>query len=86
MLQRRAARLAIWHWYWVDGHATASAYTAKIRVALAKLRGAGDDSAIVVVFTPDESKPEAASVLKEFVSDMGPEIERALVSTQAAEH
>ena len=45
-------RLAVWQWYWVDGHVTTSAYVAKMYEVLAVLQGHGDPVAWVVVFTP----------------------------------
>lgn len=83
----RGARLAVWKWYWVGGRITSSAYIAKLLLLYSKLRGLGDDSAAVVVYTPRTNGPgDAESVLAQFVAAMSPAIEAAVTSTSNGQH
>jgi len=78
-LHGKYTNLVAWQWYWVDGKFTASRYAAKAYLALAKLLGHGDDSAVVVVYAPkDPLKDTSGKALEEFVKDMSPGIVRAL--------
>ena len=54
MVAGNRERLAVWQWYWVDGHVTTSEYVAKMYEVLAVLQGHGDPVAWVVIFTPTE--------------------------------
>lgn len=58
---RAGERLRVWHWFWVDGHQTASPARVKVDTALARLIGRGDDSAVVVVYTAQGHEPSAAA-------------------------
>ena len=72
-------RLAVWQWYWIDGHATTSEYAAKIYEALAVLRGHGDPVAWVVAFTPiDGDASQARAKLQDFASAMRDPVDTAL--------
>jgi exosortase A len=72
-------RLVAWHWYWVDGFVTQSDYVAKALLVLSKLRGHGDDSALVVIYArSDEYGQDGDEALRDFAAAMGPEIGRAL--------
>ena len=72
-------RLAVWQWYWVDGHVTASEYVAKMYEVLAVLQGHGDPVAWVVVFTPTErDEPQARATLQAFTTAMRAPIDAAL--------
>ena len=68
-------RYLIWQWYWINGHLTSSEIEAKWLTALAMLAGKGDDSAVVVLYTP---KTAAESTLAEFTHDLGEQIQVAL--------
>lgn len=84
LMRSRHDRFVVWHWFWVDGRLTSSAYMAKIYLALAHLRGVGDDSAVVMVHTPqNESGERSDEVLHDFLKDMGPQIEQALAAARA---
>jgi exosortase A len=79
-----AARLEVFRLYWVDGRMTDSKYVAKARLAWSKLSGRGDDSALVVMYTPILAPGDAAqATLREFASAMSPSIERALAGARA---
>jgi len=72
-------RLAVWQWYWVDGHVTTSQYVAKMYEALAVLQGHGDPAAWVVVFTPTErDEAQARATLQAFTTAMREPIDAAL--------
>ena len=73
------ARLAVWQWYWVDGHLTSSDYMAKLYEALSVLQGHGDATAWVVVYTATgNSQVQVEPVLQEFTSTMGGAISAVL--------
>ena len=70
------ARLLVWHWFWVEGHYTGNPYVAKLLQAKSRLFGQGDDSAVIILYSPADDRSEA--VLREFVRDALPPIERSL--------
>jgi exosortase A len=61
------ADLVLWQTYWVNGTFTTNEYLAKAYVALNRLLGRGDDSAVVVVYSPQATAGEADAVLAAFV-------------------
>lgn len=78
----RGGRSLAWHWYWLDGVATASGPRAKLALLLARLRGEDDSSAWVAIYTGANGSPEAAArALDAFMREMGASLERALVVT-----
>ena len=73
------AHLVVWQWYWVDGRLTANDVIAKILLAWSRLTGSGDDSAVVVLFSPVVgAKVNAEVALGEFAAGMGSSIARTL--------
>ncbi len=69
--------------FWVDGQVTASEYVAKARLAWSRLRGRGDDSALIVVYAPRPAgSPDAAESLREFTRSMSAGIARALAAVR----
>ena len=83
-------RLVAWQFFWVDGRVTASPVRAKLWGAWQKLKGQGDDGAIVVIYTPvrQDEAPGAAldaanAALQTFVSDQGGALMTALRATQS---
>jgi exosortase A len=74
-------RLVIWQWYWINGKLTSSDIEAKIHTALSRLRGKGDDSAVVMLYAPKE---KAADALPAFAAEAGPLINQILVSASLA--
>lgn len=83
----RGSRLAVWNWYWVGGRLTSNAYFAKLLLLYSKLRGRGDDSAAVIVYTPRiNGYRDAEGVLAEFVATMSPAIEAAVARTSNGQH
>jgi exosortase A len=69
----------VWRWYWRPGGATSSDVAAKLHLAWARLTGAPEAAAWVVVFTPGEpGDTAAAGNLERFTADMGPALHRSL--------
>jgi exosortase A len=83
-LAGRLGKLEIYRLYWIAGQITSNDYVAKAWLALSKLTGRGDDSALVVIYTPADD--HAAETAHKFASDMSPAIERALATARAAGH
>ena len=72
-------RLEVFRLYWISGRTTSSESVAKILTAWSVLTGRGDDSALILMYTPQQgSAEEARGVLREFSAGMSPSIERAL--------
>jgi exosortase A len=75
--------IAVWQWFWVDGHETSSEYLAKFYQVLSVLQGHGDPVAWVIAYTPVvNGMPDAVSTLRDFTVDMRGPIDALL--TQAA--
>jgi EpsI family protein len=50
--------MLMWHVYWINGRPMTSAWRARVWSALERLRGQGDDAALVLVYTDaDEQAP-----------------------------
>lgn len=83
VIEYRRQRLLSWHWYWLGGRETSNAYTAKLYLLLQKLTGGGDDSALILLYTPEDGAASEA-LLQAFARDMGAQIEQALERTREA--
>jgi exosortase A len=71
-----------WRWYWWAGGAGASDVEAKLHLAWARLTGAPEAGAWVVIFASGEPGDlDAAGTLARFAADMGPAIHRSLRAT-----
>ncbi|MHB8493954.1 MAG: exosortase A [Casimicrobiaceae bacterium] len=70
-------------WYWIGGTLTSSDPVAKARVAWLRVTGRGDDSAVVVVYTPAGEGTQAGATLQAFVRDGWPAIASALAEAKA---
>lgn len=75
------ARLTIWHWYWINGRLTTSDAAAKLYAALSRLRGQGDDSAVVMLYAPRE---QAAETLPAFARDIAGRLDQVLGAARNA--
>jgi EpsI family protein len=75
------SRITVWQWYWINGRLTTSDIEAKWLTALSRLRGQGDDSAVVMLFTPAENSTER---LRTFATAAVPQIQQLLVATREA--
>ena len=63
--------LAVWQWFWVDGHETSNEYLAKFYQVLSVLKGHGDPVAWVIAYTPaDNGMATAMGALRDFTVDM----------------
>lgn len=58
-------RLAVWQWYWINGRFTTSEYRVKALQAFSRLFGGGDDSAVVILYTPVDNSVEGGDVALE---------------------
>jgi len=69
--------------YWVAGRVTSSQYEAKALQAWSKLSGQGDDAALVVIYAPRRTRDDDPTpILRGFIREMSPSIERALVAAR----
>jgi len=65
----RVQRLLVWHVYWVGGLFTSSDARAKLQLALNRLTGEGDASAVLMFYTPLGNDPaQAEAVLRQLVA------------------
>ena len=71
------SRFVVWQWYWINGHLTTSDFKAKLLTALSRLRGHGDDSAVIILYSPAEVAPAS---LAAFAEAAGPQIHQMLRS------
>jgi exosortase A len=74
--------LLVWQWYWINGRLTASDHWAKGFTALSRLRGHGDDSAAIVVYTTEGRTESAEKALEAFVGSAAAPLEAALRQTR----
>jgi len=75
----RDGRLVAYRLYWIDGTLTSSDYAAKALLAWSKLRGHGDDSAVIVSYAaPVPGRDPAREVLEA----IAPQIDGTLRSAQ----
>jgi EpsI family protein len=82
-LAGRDKRVQVIYLFWVAGHVTSNSYFAKALHAIAKLRGLGDDAALIVIYSPTQGDGEVArESLHAFAADMSPAIERALTAAR----
>jgi exosortase A len=72
-------RLDVYRLYWVNGTLTSNDYVAKARLAWSKLRGHGDDSALIIIYSPQSTLGnDTGATIRDFAAAMSPPIERAL--------
>jgi exosortase A len=76
-------RLVVWQWYWVNGQWTSSDALVKVYTALSRLSGKGDDSAVIVLYSPQGQAGEGDAALADFARAAGPAIADALQQTLA---
>lgn len=77
-------RLHVWQVYWVNGKWVEADVAAKLEGALARVSGRGDESAVMVLYTPRIAGVDPAQVLTDFLAANLPAIEQALVATRDA--
>jgi len=71
-------RLLVWHWYWINGRLTSSDRQAKLLTAWSRLTGAGDDSAVVILYAPKGAADGGLPALAAFAAEAGAAIDAAL--------
>ena len=76
-------QLSVWRSYWIDGRWVAGDIQAKLAAALVRLRGRGDDGAVLVFWTGETSPVKAQQLLQQFARENLPELQRLLAQTQA---
>ncbi|MDH0867882.1 exosortase C-terminal domain/associated protein EpsI, partial [Mitsuaria sp. GD03876] len=74
-----APRMLAWHVYWINGRPMTSAWQARLWGALERLRGQGDDAALVLVYTEaDAQAPERlGAFLRQHWAAIDAELRRA---------
>jgi EpsI family protein len=75
--------LTVWQLYWVDGAFEASDARAKVRGAWQRLRGAGDDGAALVLYTPVTPQAKADAALADLLRDQLPSLQAQFRATRA---
>ena len=81
--QGSRAQLLVWQTYWIDEQFVTSDYRAKLTTALARLRGRGDDGAIIVLYAKADDEPQATQLLAQFSREQLPELLQALRDTRS---
>lgn len=76
-------KLLVWQIYWIHGRLTSNDYLAKAYSALYQLLGRGDDSAVLIFYTPLKDGVDAQATLAAFVSSGYGALDKAL--TEAAQ-
>jgi EpsI family protein len=77
--------LNVYRLYWINGMVTSSDYVAKALTAWSKLRGRGDDSALILAVIPQTSTAkDLPPILRDFISSISPSIERSLEAARAS--
>ena len=80
LILSRTGRILAWHWYWVDGLATANDLRAKFQQLLVRLRGVHTTSSWVVIYTnANVSSDLSSQVLQQFMTEMGGALEAGLM-------
>ncbi len=69
-------------WYWIGGALTSSDAIAKARIAWSRITGRGDDSAVIVVYTPVNEGSDPGATLQAFTHDAWPAIASALAQSR----
>jgi EpsI family protein len=81
LLRSTEQNLLIWHWYWIGGRHTTSPYVAKLLEAYGKLLGGTTEAAGIVVYAEYEVRSqEVEDLLRRFLIEMLPHLERELAS------
>ena len=81
-------RFLAWRWYWINGRLTDNDYVAKAFIAFDKLTARGDDSAVVVIYTPlaVDQQAAATATLRAFLTSAAPAIAERLAVVRDAGH
>ncbi len=77
-------RLLVWKTYWIDGTLTANEGWAKVRIAVERLLGRGDDAAVVLMYRDVDGNSVDDAPLAEFVHSNIGSVTRMLAQTRGA--
>lgn len=84
-LRRGYEALELWSWYWINGRVVSNDYVAKALLAVDRLTGRADDSAVVVVTVPAADSEASGQVAAEaFVRDYAAAVDALLIGAGAA--
>lgn len=76
-------RFTAWQFYWVDDRLTAGDFDAKLRIALGRLRGHGDDGAMITLYTEGPVDDDLEPLLGSLLSSQLDALLQALRSTRS---
>jgi exosortase A len=74
--------LVTWHSYWIDSRFISSDTVAKLAVAWERLRGRGDDGAMVVLFANEPTVEASRAAVQQFASENLDQLNRLLAYTR----
>jgi exosortase A len=84
-------KLRVWHTYWIAGRFVANGTQARLLLSMNRLMGRGDDSAIVILYTPvtalsdpSAAQSQADTVLQSFAETALPALFKQLDQTRGA--
>jgi len=77
------ARLTVWRTYWTAGGWVAGDIRAKLLGAFSRLRGGGDDGAVVVLWTSQNDTARAEALLQSFAKDNLDAVQALLAQTRS---
>ena len=75
-------RITVWQLYWINGTLTSSDTLAKAYGAMHRLLGRGDDSAVIILYTPKGSSNEGDATLATFLQTNAVAIDLLLQSVR----
>jgi EpsI family protein len=82
-LRGRTGVLEMWSWYWINGQVVTSDYAAKAQLALDRMFGRNDDSAVVVITVrQDVAGASSEDIAESFVQAFWPAIQAQLDSLE----
>ena len=78
----RRSHLVVWRLYWVDGHFIGSDIGAKLAGGFARLRGHGDEGALILLYADGESVAASNAALEAFMQANAERLNRLLQRTR----
>jgi exosortase A len=80
----RRPKLMVWRLYWIDGRFIGSDARAKLANALARLKGRGDEGALILLYADDESTTRSNAAIEAFLQANGGSLNAVLQRTRGA--
>jgi EpsI family protein len=77
-------KLMVWRLYWIDGRFIGSDARAKLANALARLKGRGDEGALILLYADDESTTRSNAAIEAFLQANGSSLNAVLERTRGA--